>query len=204
MKKRISLIALGSLVLMMMLLAAGCGSNEKFAGDWVGAVSYDTGFFHANYNKLGMETVHIEKNGSGNTYNITFQDYSWSVEDKAREGQPVKLVATSSKDDDTLRIAERSFVFVYNENDKKLHLTDNNGIDVAYTKVKDAKEIDAIKERVSKFVDEHMDEMKQIQSVRDIQLGWEKGPSVTKQQEEDAVNTKKALSNTVENTDFMK
>ena len=71
-------------------------------------------------------------------------------------------------------------------------------------KVKDEKAIEAIKDRIAKFVDDHMDEMKQIQSAHDISFGWEQGPNVTKQQEEDAVNMKKALAEEVQKTDFTK
>lgn len=204
MKKNISLMAMVSLLIVTVLSLAGCGSSEKFAGYWVGEVGYNQDYFHFDYNKIGMETLHIEKNGSSNSYSITDRYSLWGVKDKEQERPAFKMVATNPKDSNMLHVAQQSLTFTYNEKDGKLHLTGNDGSEAVFVKVKDEKAIEAIKDRIAKFVDEHMDEMKQIQSAHDISFGWEKGPNVTKQQEEDAVNMKKALAEEVQKTDFTK
>ena len=204
MKKNISLMAMVSLLIVTVLSFAGCGSSEKFAGDWVGEVVYNNNFYHYDYNKLEVETLHIEKNGSGNGYSITVHDYLWGVKDKAKEKPALKMVATNPKDSNMLHVAQQPMTFTYNEKDGKLHLTGNDGGEAVYVKMKDEKALEAFKDRIAKFVDEHMDVMKQIQSVRDIELHWEKGPEVTKQQEEDALSKEKALHEEVQKTDFTK
>ena len=199
MKKKIAILVVSSMLVLMGLLFRGCGNSDKFAGDWVSKVGYETDFHDPNYNEMSLQCFHIEKGEDANTYNVEDHIWRWGVDKKAKALPVNKLMATNPKDTHTLNSPEARETFIYSEKDGKLHRKWGNQ-EIIYEKVSD-KDLEAMKERVSQFVDDHMDIMQKIQDARDITYGVKDG-KITDEEIKEAVAAKKSLKEEVANYKF--
>lgn len=202
-KKHIISVFISIMFVVMGVIWGGCGgSTDKFSGIWVSPVGYGDNYYHADYNKLAMEELHIDKNGSSNEYHVVAKYYLWGVEKKAEHKPDMSFTGVNPKDSDTLNLPQDQLSLVYNEKDKKLHIN-AGGVETTYVKVKDEKALDAIKDRIAKFVDDHMDEMKRVQEARNGSIHFKSNAEVSDQEEQAAIEVMKSIRDEVNQHDFI-
>lgn len=134
-------------LLVVSLLAAGCGGSDKFSGRWVSEPNGKDFFGH-----VYARVLDIKANGDSgyaiNTYVIEYNKNNDAVQINNEE----KLMAAKAKEGNTIRIQQLlgNPPIIYDENNKTLtsDVGRMSGIQLEFKPVKDDQELEQVKDKV--------------------------------------------------------
>lgn len=149
MKKCRNLLLLVSLLLVS-LLAAGCGGSDKFSGRWISEPPE-----HNPWGQPSSRVMEIKANGDKG---YIIKTYLWEYDkttDEVKMNNEEKLTATKTKEGNTIRIQGLlgNPPIVYDENNKTLSsdVGRSTGITLEFKQAKEDKDVEQIKEKVLEY-----------------------------------------------------